>query len=179
MPGDSARRASAPVDRTPWAINLSTRNRPNLGVRPVVDVLRHHVVGSSRNSLSRRDSDPIRSQGTTRTPYWAHRCAIATWLSEFSAAQLLRVDGLARRWRWEGPVVGPAQQWSNGVIDDLGPVVAMLASMHADGFVRERVVARLASLSQCGRPRISDLTTDRSGVSPVSFLPLLSHSRSK
>ena len=71
--------------------------------------------------------------------------AAHVWLAGLSAAQLLRVDGLARQWRWEGSALGRAQQWSEGVMKNPATVVAALASMHADGFVRERAVARLAT----------------------------------
>ncbi|MCE1179006.1 MAG: hypothetical protein LWW86_08260 [Micrococcales bacterium] len=67
------------------------------------------------------------------------------WLSGLTAAQLLRVDGLARQWRREGPALGTAQEWTKEVMNDPTPVCAALASMHADGFVRERAVARLAT----------------------------------
>lgn len=71
--------------------------------------------------------------------------AADAWLSGLTAAQLLRVDGLARQWRWEGSALGESQKWTKGVVNHPAPVSAALASMHADGFVRERAVARLAT----------------------------------
>ncbi|MBW3084247.1 hypothetical protein KEM60_00434 [Austwickia sp. TVS 96-490-7B] len=71
--------------------------------------------------------------------------AAGVWLSGLTAAQLLRVDGLARQRRWEGSALGRAQEWTKEVMNDPTPVSAALASMHADGFVRERAVARLAA----------------------------------
>lgn len=67
------------------------------------------------------------------------------WLSGLTAAQLLRVDGLARQWRWEGSALGKAPQWTEGIMNNRAPVSAALASMHADGFVRELAVTRLAT----------------------------------
>lgn len=71
--------------------------------------------------------------------------AADAWLSGLSAAELLRVDGLARQWRWQVPALGRSQQWTTKVMNTPALVVAALASMHPDGFVRERAVARLAT----------------------------------
>lgn len=55
--------------------------------------------------------------------------AAHAWLAGISAAELLRVDGLARQWRWGGSALGKAQQWSKGVMNNPDTVVAALASM--------------------------------------------------
>lgn len=70
--------------------------------------------------------------------------AVGEWLSGLTAAELLRVDGLARQWPWAEPALGQAAQWTAEVMDLPSLVVPSLASMHAEGFVRERAVTRLA-----------------------------------
>ena len=66
------------------------------------------------------------------------------WLAGLPARDLLRVDGLARQWRVEGPTLGRAQQWTAEVLDHSETAPA-IGSMHADGFVRERSLRRLAA----------------------------------
>lgn len=69
--------------------------------------------------------------------------AAETWLSGLTAAQLLRADCVARRW-WGGEdPLGMSRQWTAEVLAGSAPTAAALASMHADGFVRERAVTRL------------------------------------
>jgi hypothetical protein len=67
------------------------------------------------------------------------------WLSGLSAQELLRVDAQARQW-WDGNgTLGKAQQWTGEVLTGSGPTTAVLASMHADGHVRERGVRALTT----------------------------------
>lgn len=68
----------------------------------------------------------------------------AAWLEAASARDLLRIDGFARRYRYEGPTLGKSQQWSRRVLEQ-SVAAAALASMHRDGFVRERAVRQLAA----------------------------------
>ncbi len=68
----------------------------------------------------------------------------AEWLAGLTARELLRVDGFARQWRVDGPALGSAQQWTEKVLQRSEPAAA-IGSMHADGFVRERSLRRLAA----------------------------------
>ena len=65
-----------------------------------------------------------------------------SWLMTVSARDLVRIDGFARQWRYEGPTMGKSQHWTRQVLRsaDLAPT---LASMHPDGFLRERAVEAL------------------------------------
>ncbi|GAA5000072.1 hypothetical protein GCM10023317_31860 [Actinopolymorpha pittospori] len=65
-----------------------------------------------------------------------------SWLTSVSARDLLRIDGFARQYRCEGPTLGTSQQWTRQVLSGSLPAAA-LASMHPDGFVRERAVRLL------------------------------------
>lgn len=68
----------------------------------------------------------------------------AEWLAGLSARDLLRVDGFARQWRLDGPTLGKAQQWTKEVLQ-YSETAAAIGAMHADGFVRERSLRRLAA----------------------------------
>lgn len=68
----------------------------------------------------------------------------AEWLAGLSARDLLRVDGFARQWRVGGPTLGKAQQWTKEVLQH-PEIAAAIGAMHADGFVRERSLRRLAA----------------------------------
>jgi hypothetical protein len=69
--------------------------------------------------------------------------AAQSWLMTVPARDLLRIDGFARQWRYEGPTMGKSQQWTHRVLKrtELAPA---LASMHPDGYLRERAVEALA-----------------------------------
>lgn len=62
---------------------------------------------------------------------------VRSWLSSASARELLRTDGVARQFRYEDFLLGEPQTWTTTVLSG-PPVVAVLASMHRDGYVRER-----------------------------------------
>jgi len=62
-----------------------------------------------------------------------------SWLANVSARELLRIDGFARQYRYDGPMLGKAQNWTRGVLNG-SLTAAALASMHRDGFLRERAV---------------------------------------
>lgn len=68
----------------------------------------------------------------------------AEWLAGLTASDLLRVDGFARQWRVDGPTLGSAQQWTREVLQQ-SETAAAIGAMHADGFVRERSLRRLAA----------------------------------
>jgi hypothetical protein len=78
---------------------------------------------------------------------------IASWLDSASARELLRIDDFARQFRYEGPVLGKSQQWTEEILDRSLPAVTALASMHPDGFVRERAVRSLVMSSEPGSDR--------------------------
>lgn len=89
----------------------------------------------------------------------------ASWLASVTARELLRIDHYARQCRYEGPTLGPAAQWRRGVLARSQPVVAVLASMHPDGFVRERAVRTLAtSLDPLSDRALAVRVTDHVGV---------------
>jgi hypothetical protein len=69
----------------------------------------------------------------------------ASWLTSATARELLRIDDCAREFRYEGPVLGEARQWTREVLASPLPVVAALAGMHRDGYVRQRAVESLAA----------------------------------
>lgn len=59
-----------------------------------------------------------------------------SWLTSVPARELLRIDGVARQF-YGGSLLGQPQNWTTDVLSG-PPVVAVLASMHPDGYVRER-----------------------------------------
>lgn len=69
----------------------------------------------------------------------------AAWLTSATARELLRIDHDARRFSHEGPALGKPERWTGEVLASPLPVVAALASMHPNGYVRERAVALLAA----------------------------------
>ncbi|MGW1340027.1 hypothetical protein ACWCOV_03155 [Kribbella sp. NPDC002412] len=71
--------------------------------------------------------------------------ATASWLASSTARELLRIDFDARQVRYEGPTMGQSERWSDQVLASPLPVVAALASMHPDGYLRERAVRSLAT----------------------------------
>lgn len=66
-----------------------------------------------------------------------------SWLTTVTARELLRIDYYARQVRYERPTLEEPQQWTRDVLASPPPVVAALASMHPDGYVRERAVQSL------------------------------------
>jgi hypothetical protein len=83
----------------------------------------------------------------------------ASWLASVTARELLRIDYYARQVRYGGPALGGSQKWTKEVLASPLPVVAALASMHPDGYVRERAVQSLAADALSGRAlavRITD-----------------------
>ncbi|MFD5826996.1 hypothetical protein [Lentzea sp. NPDC060358] len=89
----------------------------------------------------------------------------ASWLASVTARELLRIDDGARQFRCEGPALGQAQGWTDEVLARPFPVVAVLACMHPNGYLRERAVRALAA----SRDAISDRAlvvrvTDHVGV---------------
>lgn len=68
---------------------------------------------------------------------------VTAWLEGVSARELLRVDGYARQFRYEGPVLGGSQEWTREVLER-STTAAALACMHPDGRVRERALRMLA-----------------------------------
>lgn len=88
-----------------------------------------------------------------------------SWLTSVTARELLRIDYYARQFRYEGPTLGNPQEWTPNVLASPLPVVAALASMHPDGYVRERAVQSLIN----SREAVSDhalavRVTDHVGV---------------
>lgn len=69
----------------------------------------------------------------------------AAWLVAVSPRDLLRVDGIARRWSYDGATMGSTQQWTRRVLRS-NRLAPSLASMHPDGFLREKAVDALAHL---------------------------------
>ncbi|WP_328609255.1 hypothetical protein OG943_09050 [Amycolatopsis sp. NBC_00345] len=65
------------------------------------------------------------------------------WLTAVTARELLRIDDHARRDRYEGPALGESRLWKRKVLASPQPVVAALAALHPDGYVRERAVRSL------------------------------------
>lgn len=87
----------------------------------------------------------------------------AAWLTSVTARELLRIDHYARQFRHEGPVLGKSQQWTRNESPLL--VAAVLASMHPDGYVRERAVRSLAaSLEPLSDRALAVRVTDHVGV---------------
>jgi hypothetical protein len=69
----------------------------------------------------------------------------ASWLGSTTAREFLRVDDCARRISYEEPTLGSSPRWTSEVLARPLPVVAVLASMHPDGHLRERAVRLLAT----------------------------------
>ncbi|GAB3458902.1 hypothetical protein [Actinophytocola sediminis] len=69
----------------------------------------------------------------------------SSWLASVTARELLRIDHYARQFRYEGPTLGTAQKWTRTVLANPLPVVPALASLHPDGYVRERAVRSLVT----------------------------------
>lgn len=89
----------------------------------------------------------------------------ASWLTSAPARELLRIDTIARQFRYDSPILGKSQQWTRKVLPSPMPVVAALASMHHDGYVRERAVRSLAtSLEPLSDRALTVRVTDHVGV---------------
>ncbi len=73
----------------------------------------------------------------------------ASWLDAASARELLRIDYYARRFSYDGPALGAPEQWTEPALEQHS-VVAVLASLHPNGFVRERAVRALISSGDAG-----------------------------
>ncbi|MCG8927632.1 hypothetical protein [Lentzea sp. CC55] len=69
----------------------------------------------------------------------------ASWLTSVTARELLRIDHDARRFRYEVPALGEPEKWTSEVLASPVPVVAVLAGMHPNGYVRERAVRSLVT----------------------------------
>jgi len=69
----------------------------------------------------------------------------ASWLTSVTARELLRIDHDARQFSYEGPALGQSDKWTNEVLASPLPVVTALASMHPDGYLRERAVRSLVT----------------------------------
>lgn len=69
----------------------------------------------------------------------------ASCLTSVSARELLRIDSFARQFRYEGPLLGKSQQWTGTALASHVPAVAALASMHPDGYLRERAIQSLTT----------------------------------
>lgn len=67
-------------------------------------------------------------------------------LASLTVPDLIRLDERARFMTWSrANVLGPAEHWENLLDRAPTAVVAVVASMHRDGFLRERAVVALAS----------------------------------
>ncbi|WP_275292620.1 hypothetical protein [Amycolatopsis sp. La24] len=66
------------------------------------------------------------------------------WLASATARELLRIDHYARQARYPVPLLGRASSWK---LKNAAPVVAVLASMHPDGRLREQAVRVLCGLA--------------------------------
>lgn len=85
----------------------------------------------------------------------------SSWLTSVTARELLRIDYYARQVRHEGSALGTAQEWTSCPL----PVVAALASMHPDGYVRERAVRSLVDSDDAVSDRaLAVRVTDHVGV---------------
>jgi hypothetical protein len=88
-----------------------------------------------------------------------------SWLTTVAARELLRIDYYARQVRYEASALGLPQQWTRDVLASPLPVVAALASMHPNGYVRERAVQRLiASREALSDHALAVRVTDHVGV---------------
>ncbi|MFC3890911.1 hypothetical protein ACFOWZ_05445 [Lentzea rhizosphaerae] len=89
----------------------------------------------------------------------------ASWLTSVTARELLRIDHDARQFRYEGPALGKSEKWTSEVLASPVPVVAVLASMHPDGHVRERAVRSLiTSLDALSDRALAVRVSDHVGV---------------
>lgn len=89
----------------------------------------------------------------------------ASWLTSVSARELLRIDHYARQFSYEGPALGRSETWTDEVLASPLPVVAVLASMHPDGYLRERAVRSLVtSLDALSDRALAVRVTDHVGV---------------
>jgi hypothetical protein len=70
--------------------------------------------------------------------------AVQDWLERASGRDLLRIDGVARQYRYDGPLLGRSEEWTRPALER-SVTTAALASMHNDGFLRERAVRELAA----------------------------------
>lgn len=86
---------------------------------------------------------------------------VESWLTDVSARELVRIDAFARQFRYEGPTLGKPQQWTGRVLSESVPAMA-LASMHPDGFLRERTVGVLVGVRCPLSDRILALRAARS-----------------
>ncbi|MFD2471458.1 hypothetical protein [Amycolatopsis silviterrae] len=87
--------------------------------------IRHHLKRGA--VAARRDDQAVLAE-------------TADWLASATARELLRIDYYARQFRYEEPALGSAKDWW---LKDAVPFVAALASMHQDGYLRERAVREL------------------------------------
>ena len=71
--------------------------------------------------------------------------SVENWLTQATPSQLSQIDRYARGWRWAGPGLGPADRWTPEVLGQPSPVVLVLASMHHDGYLRDRATLLLAA----------------------------------
>jgi hypothetical protein len=83
---------------------------------------------------------------------WAGLDETASWLDGASARELLRIDYFARQFSYDGPTLAASEQWTEPALEQ-HPVVAVLASVHPDGFVRERAVRALIRSGDAGSDR--------------------------
>jgi hypothetical protein len=90
------------------------------------------------------------------------------WLETLTGRDLLRVDGFARQFRYDGPTLGKSQEWTRKVLES-SDVCAAIASMHRDGHVRERAALKLASSMNALSDRMVALRVD-DYVEPVRAL---------
>ncbi|WP_370932757.1 hypothetical protein [Amycolatopsis sp. cg13] len=66
----------------------------------------------------------------------------SAWLESATAREMLRIDYYSRQFRFEAPALGRATDWE---LKNAAPVVGALASMHPDGYLRERAVRVLCA----------------------------------
>jgi hypothetical protein len=71
--------------------------------------------------------------------------ATEAWLTSAPAREWPRIDAYARTWRVAGPTLGDSENWTAAVLAQPSPVAAVLASMHYDGYVRERAMTALSA----------------------------------
>jgi hypothetical protein len=93
--------------------------------------------GEIRESLREATAAVLRSDDV-------HLDMAKGWLESATARDLLRIDGVARQYRYDSPTLGKSQQWTRRVLAR-SMSAAALASMHPDEFIRERAVRQLAS----------------------------------
>lgn len=106
------------------------------------------TAGSEAARINRMLSPPQirrRLSDSAEAAFRGDRAALeetASWLASVTARELLGIDHCARQFRYEGPALGKSERWT---LADPLPVVAALASMHPDGYVRERAVRSLVT----------------------------------